>query len=58
MPNSRFPGVVGFDVPASLADGTVAPNEPLVALLDVSPTANWVRAFSREVASLAGSSEQ
>ncbi|UPG96574.1 hypothetical protein [Luteibacter aegosomatissinici] len=47
MPHSRYPRVVGFEVPV-LNAGRVPADTPLVALLDTVPTPNWVRVFERE----------
>jgi len=51
MPNSRFPRVVGFEVPLA---GDM-PEAPMVALLDIVPTSKWVAAFEREVGELTDS---
>lgn len=52
MPNSRFPRVVGFEVPLP---GDM-PETPMVALLDIMPTSKWVAVFEREVGELTDSS--
>ncbi|MEX1826860.1 hypothetical protein [Luteibacter sp. CQ10] len=48
MPHARFPRVVGFEVPALDDAGSTSASAPLVALLDVAPTANWTAVFDRE----------
>ena len=48
MPHARFPRIVGFEVPALDNAGATSMGAPLVALLDVAPTANWATVFERE----------
>ncbi|URX62079.1 hypothetical protein KR767_18845 [Luteibacter anthropi] len=54
MPDSRFPRVVGFEVPPLSDEVDVGNDAPIVALLDIEPTTNWLTVFDREVASLKG----
>lgn len=47
MPYSRLPRVIGFDVAHRGPQGTA--EAPLVALLDVTPSAGWWDLFQRRV---------
>lgn len=51
MPHTRFPRIVGFEVPPlSLAVDTVR-DAPIVALLDAPPDEDWLAAFHGEIQS-------
>lgn len=51
MPDSRYPRIVGFEVPelSLVADPD---GEPVVAFLDSVPSAHWFAVFKREVHAL------
>jgi len=54
MPHTRFPRIIGFEVPPLKPQVDVIRDAPIVALLDVAPSDDWVHAFNAEVAGLKG----
>lgn len=54
MASSRFPRIVGFDVPALVINVKADIDPPIVALLDIAPSRSWLLLFEREVRSLTG----
>lgn len=48
MPDSRFPRVVGFEVPDLRRVADPVNPEPIVGLLDIAPSEDWVSVFDVE----------
>lgn len=51
---TRFPRIVGFEVPPLKARVDVIRDAPIVALLDIEPSDDWVRTFNLEVSDTKG----
>ncbi|UPG88286.1 hypothetical protein L2Y96_12735 [Luteibacter aegosomaticola] len=54
MATTRFPRVVGFEVPPLKDTVDPAVDAPIIALLDCTPTPKWAETFAREVTALHG----
>jgi hypothetical protein len=54
MASTRFPRVVGFEVPPLKDTVDPAVDAPIIALLDCTPTPKWIETFAREVTALHG----
>ncbi|MDF3981686.1 response regulator [Luteibacter sp. PPL201] len=54
LPDRRFPRIIGFEVPPLKATVDVVRDAPIVGLLDVEPSDEWIQAFNLQATALKG----